>query len=238
MEEVQNLDQVAPVVSQPVVEQAPQKTLTQDEVNRIVAREKARAAESARREMEQKHQQELEALNASRVSQESRNANVSREVDANAIYQQVQEKFNAEMQERQLKAQMQQVADNYLHKVEQGRKAYEDFDEVTKDFEPAAYPQLTFLLSGMENAGDILYELSRNSTKLAALDRLAEKSPRYAQSELLKLSKSISDNNLAKKEAEGINISQPLDRLNPSRVSGSNGKMEIRDLRAQPWLRG
>jgi len=215
-----------------------QKMVPQDEVNRIVAREKTRAADSARREAEQKHQQELEQLNAMRMQQEQRNAQVPRDVDANAIYQQVQERFNKEMQERQLKDQMTQVANNYLSKVELGRKGYDDFDEVTKDFDPTAFPQLTYLLSGIENAGDVLYDLSKNPMKLAGIDRLAEKNPRQATTELLKLSKSINDNKQAQSDAQNQNVSEPLDRLTPSKVAGSNGKMSIKDLRGQSWLRG
>ena len=149
------------------VEQPQQKMIPQEEVNRIVAHEKKRAHESATRMAEEKYQRDLEALNAQRMQQQQRNAEVPRDVDANAIYQQVQERFNKEMQERQLKDQMTQVANNYLSKVELGRKAYEDFDTVTADFDPTAFPQLTYLLSGIENAGDVLYDLAKNPLKLA-----------------------------------------------------------------------
>jgi hypothetical protein len=219
-------------------EQQQSNLLTQEQVNKIVAREKASAAEKATRAAEEKYQRDIEGLNALRAQQEQTNAQVPRETSADAIYQQVQERFNKEMQERQLKAQMEQVANNYLSKVAQGKTAYQDFDEVTKDFDPTAFPQLTFLLSGIDNAGDVLYDLSKNPLKLAGIDRLAEKNPRQAQNELLKLSKSILDNRQAQAEAQGQNVAEPLDRLSPSKVSGSNGKMGIRDLRNQPWLKG
>lgn len=235
MEDNQGLNEIAQQApQQQQQEQAPQKMLSQDEVNKIVSREKARAAESARREAEARHQQELEALNLQR----QRNIDVPRDVDVNAMYQQIQERFNREMQEQQYKNQMNQVASNYLQKVEHGRAAYQDFDEVTKDFDPIAFPQLTFLLAGLENAGDILYDLSKNPIKLAGIDRLAEKNPKQAQAELLKLSKSIMDNKQGQLDAKGQGASAPLDRLNPSRVSGSNGEMQVRDLRNQFWLRG
>lgn len=211
---------------------------TQEQMNKVVAREKMQAREAGRREAEAKYQRDLEQLNAMRSGQEQHNAQVSRDVDANAIYQQVQERFNKEMQEQQLKAQMTQVANNYFSKVAQAKPNYEDFEDVTKDFDPTAFPQLTLLLSGIENAGDILYDLSKNPMKLAGIDRLAEKNPRQAQSELLKLSKSIMDNRQAQSDAQNQNVAEPLDRLQSSRVSGNSGKMSIRDLRNQPWLRG
>lgn len=238
---IDQVDQAVSMEAMPDQKQAA-ATLTQDEVNRIVAREKAKAAESARRAAEEKYQQELAALSAQK---EQRNASVSREVDADAIYQQVQERWNAEqqalqqrMQEQQLKEQMTQVANNYTSKMSEGKKLYEDFDEVTKEHDPTAFPQLTFLLAGLENAPAVLYDIVKNPMKLAALDRLAERNPRQAQAELLKLSKSIMENQQAQNEAESQVTPEPLDRIAPSRIAGNNGKQSIRDLRSQSWLRG
>lgn len=222
--------------------QPEQNLLTQEQVNKIVASRVARATESARREAEERYQREIEALNAQK---EQRNASVSREVDADSIYQQVQERWNREqqalqqkMQEDQLKEQMAQVAKNYTSKISEGAKYHEDFDEVMKDHDATAFPQLTFLLSGIDNAASVLYDLVKNPMKLAALDRLSEKNPRQAQSELMKLSKSIADNQQAQSEAESQVTPQPLDRLSPSRIASNNGKMSVRDLRSQSWLRG
>jgi hypothetical protein len=215
-----------------------EKLFTRDQLAKIVNAESAKAAQLAKREAEEKYQRDIESINTERMKQEQRNSEAPRDIDANAIYQQVQERFNKEMQEQQVKAQMTQVANNYLQRIAQGKTAYEDFDEVTKEFDPTAFPQLTFLLSGIENAGDVLYDLAKNPLKLSGIDRLAEKNPRQAQSELLKLSKSITDNRQAQAESQGQNVAEPLDRLQPSRVSGSNGKMGIRDLKNQPWLRG
>lgn len=219
-------------------EPAQQKMLSQDEVNKIVAREKGRAADSARREAEEKYQRDLEALNAQRVQQDQRNTQVPRDFDSNAMYQQFTERFNREMQERQLKEQMSQVAGNYLQNIAKGKAAYEDFDEVTGDFDPTAFPQVVYLLAGDPQAADVLYDLSKNPMKLASINSLAEKNPQLAKRELAKLSKSIVDNRQAQSEAQTQNVSEPLDRLQSSRVAGNNGKMGIKDLRSQPWLRG
>lgn len=222
----------------PVTPSHEEKLFTRDELAKIANAQTAKAVQQAKREAEEKYQRDLESANAMRQQQEKRNTEVPREMDADAIYQQVQERFNKEMQEQQLKSHMTQVANSYLEKVAQGRTAYEDFDDVTKDFDPTAFPQLTFLLAGIENAGEVLYDLSKNPLKLAGLDRLAEKNPRQAQNELLKLAKSIADNRQAQSDAQNQQVAEPLDRLQPSRVSGSNGKMSIRDLKNQPWLRG
>ena len=215
-----------------------QKMLTQEQVNAIVAREKSKAAESARRESEERYQRELEAINATRNQQTQRNAEVPRDVDANAIYQQVQERFNREMKAQRDREYVSQVAQNYVSKVAQGKANYQDFEEVTKDFDPTQFPQLTFLLSGIDNAGDVLYELAKNPTKIAQVDLLAQRSPKMAQNELIKLATSINANKQAQAEAQNQNVPDTLDRLQPSRVAGSNGKMSFRELKQLPWLKG
>lgn len=212
-----------------------EKLFTRDQLAKIVNAESTKAAQAARQEAEAKYQADMESL---RQQQQQTNAQIPRDVSADSIAQQVREQLNKEMQEQQQRAQMQQVAQNYLQKVAQGKAAYSDFDEVTKDFDPTAFPQLTFLLSGIDNAGDVLYDLAQNPVKLAGLDRLAERNPKQAESALLKLATSIKENRQAQNDAQNQNVAEPLDRLQPSRVSGSNGKMTIRDLRNQPWLRG
>lgn len=229
-------DQIEPPMQQ-------QKMLSQDEVNSLVAREKQNAAARARQEVEREYQQKaMQAQQQQQMqSQQQEQQRMSQgpsEADADAIYQQVQERFNKEMQERQFQQEMTNVANSYHAKMDYSRKSYDDFDDITKDFEPTAFPQLVYLVSGLENAGDIIYDLSKNPQKLVTLDTLAQRSPRQAQAELLKLSQSISQNSNARTEADQYSTSAPLNPLQPSRVSGSNGKLTVRDLRDMPWLKG
>jgi hypothetical protein len=216
-----------------------EKMLSQSEVNALIAREKQAAAARARQDVEREYQQRAEQANMQPQTQEQPRGAMQAPTEAqtDAVYQQVQERFNREMQERQFQTEMNNLADAYHAKMETGRKAYDDFDEVTKDFDPGAFPQLLWLVSGLENAGDIIYDLSKNPNKLVTLDSLAQRSPRLAQAELAKLSQSISQNYIARQEAEQNPTLAPLNPLQPSRVSGSNGKMTVDDLRKQPWLR-
>lgn len=222
----------------PVEQEQAEKMLTQSQVNKIVQREKENAASRARRETQEEHERQLAGMQQIGQQQDQRNNSVGRDVDANAIYQQVQERFNKEMQERQLNQEMSQIANNYLAKMNSAKGSYADFDEITASFDPSAFPQLVYLASGMENAGEIIYDLSKNPQKLVTLDTLAQKSPQLAKAELLKLSQSIANNQQAKGDAEGQNVNQPLDQLQPSRVSAGNGKKSISDLRNDPMLRG
>lgn len=231
-------DSSTSITSNETPQQAQERMLPQSAVKKIAAQEKEEGYLRGRREAEEEYQRKLAEAQQLAQNQAQRNETAPRQVDADAIYQQVQEKWNAEMQKRQLEQEMSQVANNYLAKMELGRKAYNDFDTVTADFDPTAFPQLTYLVSGIENAGDVVYELSKNPSKLVMLDTLAQKSPKHARAELLKLAQSIASNNAAMMEAEQNGTAAPLDQLQPSRISGSNGKMSISDLRKQDYLRG
>ena len=222
-------------IDNPIAEPEQERMVPQSQVDKIIKHKTYQAAQ-AKRELEEKHQRELEEIQA---RQTQRNENVPREADANSIYQQVQERFNQEMQQRHLKDEIDRVANTYLSKMAHGKDSYDDFDSVTQEFDPTEFPQLIYLVSGMDNAADIIYDLSkRNPEKFAELQLLAERSPRLARARLLKLSRSITENRQAQADANSQKVAEPLDRLASSRVSGSNGKMGIRDLRNQPWLRG
>lgn len=220
------------------VDSQTEKLLSQSEVNKIVQREKQNAALRAKQQAEEDYMRKLEDIKSQSAAQQQHNGTTSREVDADRLYQQVQERFNQEMQQKQLQQEMSTVANNYIAKMSQGKAAYEDFDEITKEFDPSAFPKLVYLVSGIDNAADIIYDLSRNPSKLVTLDTLAERSPKLAQAELLKLSRSIAENQTAKSDASQQSTAAPLDHLRPSRVSGATGEMSISDLRQQPWLRG
>lgn len=221
---------------------AGEKKFTRDQLAKVVAAESAKAADAARRQAEEKYQRELEQLNANAAKNAEAPAG-STNVDD--IVQKVSQKLRQEQQDAHAKKQEElaqqhvvQVAQRYLSKLDEGRRDYEDFDEVIKDFDPAEFPQLTYLLSELDNAGDVLYEIANNPAKIATLDQLAQKSDRMAKRALMDISKSIDVNRTAETNAKTRRVSAPLDRMQPSRVSGSNGKMSISELRKQPHLRG
>lgn len=214
-----------------------QKTLPVDKVNQIVAREKLHAANQARREVEAEYQRKMEEMQASQARNEP---SERRDVDVNSIYQQVAERLTRESQEKQLQAEMSHVANSYLMKMQQGREQYgEEFDRALADFDPSSFPKIVYLVAGMDNAADVMLDLAQNPMKLASIDSLAEKSPKTAQMELAKLAASITANKQALMDAENQKTPEPLNRLQPTTVSGGNGGAKsIKDLRSQPWLRG
>lgn len=222
-----------------VVEKAPdEKMLSQTQVDDIVSKRvaeaQAKARQQAQAEFEAKYQRMQEEKNQSQMQGDGD----MRQMNADAIYQQVQEKFNQEMERKAYEDQITRVAQNYHNKVNAAKSAYEDFDDIMANFEPDKFPELIFLVANMDNAGDIVYDIAKNPQKLTHLYDLALRSPKMAQAELAKLSKSITDNKMAIAEARQTEVDAPLGRLKPSQISGNSGKMTLRDLKNQPWLRG
>jgi altronate dehydratase len=134
------------------------------------------------------------------------------------------------------KKQVDEVARTYLDKMKQGPTLYEDFTDVTKSFKPGKFPAIAIWAAQQDNTAAIIYDLAKNPQKLAQLQLLAVTDEELAVSEMTKLSQSIKRN----EEAVNQNVKspQPLSKLKPSVVAGSDsGKMNVSDLRKQPWLR-
>lgn len=232
-----------------VVEQ--EKSLPQSQVNKIIQHEKTKAELRGRREAEETYKREIESLQSQLQKSTSQSAESDQKIDSKSnsksdlTYQDFENRLVSKIhavqqqkEEAEFKKEMEKVVDTYYTKMSEGKKAYDDFEEVTKVFNPAAYPALSALASKLDNTAEVIYELANNPSKLVTLDSLVGKSPQHAEAELLKMSKSIATNRKAQADAGSNQAAAPLERLQPSKVSGSNGKLSVRDLRAQPWLKG
>jgi hypothetical protein len=218
-----------------------EKSLTTSQVNDIVKREKARAAEAAsertRQELEGRHREEIERL----TGQQSANSQ-SQEMDTSGIEQRVYDKFMGDLKrthEEQLEAQrvgdLRNLADQYHLKMGKGSELFEDFNEVIAPFRPEQFPNTVMLVAEMENTPEIMYELAKNPEKLVQINSLAERSPEMARLQLKKLADSINANLEAKQN--NVNAPPPLSRPKSSSVAMDNGNMSLEDLKKQPWLR-
>lgn len=229
-------DKEVALMESPATEVA-EKSLTTSQVNDIVKREKARAADRARQEAEAIHREELEKLRLEKASA------APGSMDTSAIEERVYNKFMGDLKQHHeenerlaREAELKQVADQYYLKMGKGSQLFENFNEVMGDFEPAQFPNAVMLAAGMENTPEIMYELANNPTKLQQIDSLAQKSPQLAKKELERLSKSISDNLNAKNN--NVDAPAPLSRLKSSSVGADSGKMSLKDYKNAPWLRG
>ena len=199
------------------------KLFTQEEVNKLVGGTRVEAKERARRELEQDYQRKLEEQRAAMQAQfeqpkqpQAQGSNL----DMDAIKQQIIEEMNqrqmAEQQQREqemLHEQVQLAAQNYLNHMGKAAEKYADFEEITRGYDPHEFPELTFLLSQVDGAGDVVYDLSKNQDKLEHLGLLAKQYPKRAEAALKRLGNSISQNEKAVADAHQNNVPAPLDRL-------------------------
>lgn len=216
------------------------KTLTVEQVNAIVRREKAQAIEKGRREAEAQYKAELEAYQSAKPTV----GGVQSGIDEEKLYRQFYDrlmvdaqKMREEEEQKAFQSEISKVADTYMQKMSVGPTLYEDFAQVTSEFDPAAFPQVVYLAANLENTPDVMYELAKNPQKLATIDYLAQRDPKAARAQLAKLSQSIKDNQQAKENNPATK--PPLARIQPSATAGAaSGDMSVADFKRMPWLRG
>lgn len=226
----------------------PEKMLSVSQVNELIKKAK-RKGEQKMQEQLDAARQELQQLQSQQGQQPAPVQPVvppqpqAQSVDAQAIQQQVmqmmQQKMDedkARMHQEQLEKEVNDVAQQYFGKLAQGKDMFEDFEAVTANFDPAAFPQLVYLATQADNTAAIIYELQKNPSKLATLATLVEKSPSMARAELAKLSQSIKMNDEAKANLQ--QAQDPLNRLKPSPVGTDNGTKTVRDFKSASFLRG
>lgn len=242
-EELQDLvvDQGEPQGS---TESPPEKMLTASQVNALV--------QKAKRKGEQKMQEQLDAakaeidlLKAQQSPQQEapqQQQQAPQGIDPAQLQQlvaqqiaQQQEEAQRKQHEAQLHEEVNQVAQQYFGKMDQGRTLYDDFEAVTADFNPAEFPQLVYLANELDNTAAVIYELRKNPGKLAQLATLVKESPGIAKSELNNLSQSIKRNDEAKRNLQ--EPQDPLNRMKPSTVGTDNGEKNVRDFKGASFLR-
>lgn len=222
-------------------ERAPEEKLVpQSEVNALVGAAKAQAAEKARRAAQAEMERLMQQQSAPAMFAQAQQAAPAQAADTEAQYQQIVERLNQEIQRQKLEDEMAAIANNFQAQFSDAAKNYEDYSDVTKDFDPSQMPELVYMLgtSGIPNMGDVVYELNKNPSKMAEVMVLIRENPSLAKRQISRLSASIAENRQALDQAQGTQTDAPLSRLQPSRVSGRGGEQSIRDLRSNPLLRG
>lgn len=218
---------------------APEKTFTQEDLNRTVKREKAEVEERVRRELEAAHRAELAKLKSGEVQQMG-GMNTGA-VDTQAIYKEISDKLQADMHAKesqhaqaQHEAEMQKVADRYFDGINRGKTKYNDFEEILGDFDHAEFPQLVHAVSGLDNQEDVMYELANNPGKLEKINWWLVHTPQRGMKELQSLSDSIKQTNQAVQEYTPTNA--PLSQIKQSNVGSSGGDQGLEALKRDPSL--
>jgi hypothetical protein len=220
-----------------------EKMVPQSQVDKMAYAIKMQTAEKVRQEMQAEFQQ------AQQGQQSQGNPNMQgmggmQGFDQAAMERNIrdsilkaQEEERAQMQIQHQQSVMKDVARKFNEGMSRGPELFEDFKEVTSTFEPHLFPETVYLASEMENSPEIIYELSKNPSKLAQIQILAEKSPVMAQEMLKRLSASIAENRQAKDSH--VTTNAPLSRMqSSSKVGADNGKMTLSDLKKSMKLRG
>ena len=230
------------------IEPPPEKMLSVSRVNELVKKakrdgEKKMQAEldAARHQIEQlqgqQGQQPVQQAPQQQTQQPQQQQGMSPEQmqQVMAMVQKQQQEQQEKAHQAQLEKEVNDVAQQYFGKLAQGREAYEDFDAVTADFDPAAFPQLVYLATQTDNTAAIIYELQKNPAKLAQLSVMVDKSPAQARKMLASLSESIKTNEDAKRNLQ--EAQDPLNRLKPSPVGTDNGTKGVRDYKQASYLK-
>jgi len=225
----------------------PEKMLPASRVNQLVQQAKRDGARKMQEQLDAA-QQQIEQLQGqqgqqslqqqAQPPQQPQGQQGMSQEQMQQVMQMVQQKQQEQAEaahRQQLEKEVNDVAEQYFGKLAQGREAFEDFDAVTADFDPAAFPQLVYLATQSDNTAAIIYELQKNPAKLAQLSVMVDKSPAQARKMMASLSESIKTNDEAKRNLQ--EAQDPLSRLKPSPVGTDNGTKTVRDFKNSSYLK-
>ncbi len=254
-EESQDTTVDADDVSQDATDAPPEKMLPASRVTELIKKAKRdgerkmqEQLEAAKQQIEQLQQQQAQAPQQAQQQQpmqqqapqqspqQQQGMSPEQMQQVMQLMQQKQQEEAEKAHQAQLEKEVNEVAQNYFGKLAQGKDQVEDFEAVTANFDPAAFPQLVYLATQADNTAAIIYELQKNPAKLAQLSVLVDKSPQMARNEISKLSQSIKTNEDAKNNLQ--EAKDPLNRLKPSPVGTDSGTKSVRDFKNASYLKG
>lgn len=205
-------------------EPIPQRSFTQEEVNRLVGSNKLAAAERARKEAYAEFQ------NYASSNQASSAGDVFTRDDIARIVSEENEKASR-------MAVAQKIARDFVTKIEASKEKYPDIGNAIGKLELTNNPELVDYVTTLDNTADVVYELSKNGLLRGSIMGLLSRNPNGARDEIINISNSLKSN---KRENFNNIPNPPLSQINPS-ISGVDGDSEspsIRDFTNASWLRG
>ena len=222
-----------PAASQ-VIDSPTEKMIPQSEVGRIVNAERQRAYERAKDDMAKQQSQVANNVQGEQPASQQTQANPQDNEDkmrsvAQDVYHKAAETYAQQEQQRQAYETAHKIAKDLEAKSESVKEQYPDFDESLRavgHFEHA--PEVLRHAHKYDNAGDILYDLSKNPTKVANIITLDGRDPRLAAQAMSKLSDSITMNHKAK---NAQSATAPLNSLEPSNIGMDNGEFGFKEYK-------
>lgn len=201
-----------------------EKMIPQSQVNKIAAREAHQAAERAKREA----YEDFERRQANTQTQTEKPQNIGGMNNAHDP-EQIRKLIREEAYRISTQENANRIAQNFESKMDAAKTKYPDFDEKYAALNIEQHPELVLWTQGMDNVGDVMYDIASNPTKVAQVLMLARGGfPQLAQQELHKLSASIAANEAAKNVPD---VSEPLSQVKPSNIGADSGDMSVTDFR-------
>lgn len=198
-------------------QKAQERTFRQSDLNEIVGRAKHEAVESYKRQHGSNSQPGLSADEIRRLTSEE----VSRQRD----------RWQAEQQEAANAATVQRIVSSYQSKIAGIDEKYSDYKDVSKGLNMGVYPNVVQMLAeNIDNADDVLYELSKNRSKLNQLQSTYERNPADAVYDLQRLANSIKEN---AKVMSSKQASAPLSQQRPSNPGVGSPSSSMAALKAK-----
>lgn len=217
----------------PSVQQEQEKLLPQSEVNEIVKRAKNQAVEQYKKlyseQPEYAQQKYGDSAPAFAARQPTFDETHYRKIAAEEAQRMRDDIFN-QAQKRQQEEYAQNLVQKFVQKIEPAKSLYEDFEKVTGDLNLQPYPHVVQILAeNIDNAGDLLYELSKDRLKLNQLEGLAERSRSDAIVHAQRLAQAMKERREATK-TQTTNPREPLTKMLPQVNGSTNNTMDWKEL--------
>lgn len=211
-----------------------ERVFSQSEVNEIVKRAKHGAIEGFKKLQSDQPQYAAQKYGETSLSAPNLNDDHIRQLAEEAAVRHI-DKVRQEALNKSQEEMAQRVVQNFWAKTQSGKEKYQDFETVTRDIPLGIFPNVVQMLAEqIENADDVLYDMGKSLTKMAAIETLANQeiksglSPASALRELKRLANSLKENN----EAKNIRVpNEPLNQMRPSISGTDSGAMSVSDYR-------
>lgn len=213
------------------VNEVAEKVLRQSEVNEIVGREKKSAVEAYKRQQQAESAQYDAPARTTHNDSSFLNEERIRKM-AGEEAQRLRDTWVSEAQTRAETETAQRIVKTFYDKISSGKERYEDFDKITSGIRLEKFPNTVQMLAEhCDNSSDVLYELSKNRSKMAQIEQTAERFPEEALWDLQRLSESIKSNEAA---GNRRTPNAPLSQQRPSNIgTDSGGVLSMKDLKAK-----
>lgn len=212
-------------VTAPIVPAAePEKMLSQSEVNKLVAGIKKESFDKG-------HQAAVEAQKASQPAAKTPEPVNNQDIIKQAVKDVISEQ-NAEgetlKQQKALEAQFHELGKQLAPKIAEAKSKHADFDSSLAESGVADMHAVILLSNYADNAGDVLYELSKSPAKLGTLTALMSSGNDKA------IKKYVTDFSATIKAANAVpakTANKPLGNIKPSVVEADNGSSTLQDFK-------